>query len=270
MANYLQRIVRRLNARPRGSAEPIAPPPLPTGRPDRRSIMDHAFEFVAKSDLDGCYMEFGCYQGASFTRAYEAYHRWLALAETKNWRMSRQRMFAFDSFCGLPDLKSEDQLTGYEVFAESQYACSQDDFRARLQTAGVDLDLVRCVEGFYDSLTGETKTHLDLPLAAVIHIDCDLYSSARDVLRFVEDRVQDGTIMLFDDYYCYRGNPQFGVRRAFEQWLKQTGIQATVYFNYSWAGCSFILNRLTKTPLDGRIKDAEALLQQAMSEEGPA
>ncbi len=38
---------------------------------------------------------------------------------------------------------------------------------------------------------------------AFIHIDCDLYSSTVDILENVADRLQVGTIILFDEYFNY-------------------------------------------------------------------
>lgn len=40
---------------------------------------------------------------------------------------------------------------------------------------------------------------------SLLHIDCDLYNSTRDVLRGLEDRIRPGTIILFDEYFNYPG-----------------------------------------------------------------
>lgn len=214
-------------------------------RPTRQTIMYMAYEFVAKSNLDGCYAEFGCFQGDSMIRAYEAYQYWLARANEKKWSLGQHPMFVFDSFAGLPELTGDDQLTDYGVFEEGQYACSEANVRQRLADAGVDLSIVKTVPGFYeDSLTPTLKSELDFPKPAIVHIDCDLRSSASTVLHWLTDSVQDGALFLFDDYFCFRGNPQHGVRRAFEDWLKETGFVATHYLNYSWAGSAFIINKL--------------------------
>jgi len=41
--------------------------------------------------------------------------------------------------------------------------------------------------------------------ASFVHIDCDLYSSTRSVLRNLNDRLVSGTIIVFDEYYNYPG-----------------------------------------------------------------
>lgn len=53
---------------------------------------------------------------------------------------------------------------------------------------------------------------------SIIHVDCDLYSSAKTVLEFVKPLLVDGTIIIFDDWYCFRGNPNLGEQRAFNEW----------------------------------------------------
>ena len=35
-------------------------------------------------------------------------------------------------------------------------------------------------------------------------VDCDLYQSTVPVLAFLADLLQDGTVVLFDDWYCFR------------------------------------------------------------------
>lgn len=79
--------------------------------------------------------------------------------------------------------------------------------------------------------------------AAVVHIDCDLYSSARDVLQFVEPHLVEGSLILFDDWFCYRGRRDKGVRGAFEKWLMTSGWAAEEYFRYDWPCICFIMVR---------------------------
>lgn len=214
------------------------------GRVDRDRAMDHAFEFAARSGLDGHYLEFGCYDGASFVRAYRAYHRWLGEPAVKGRRMTRRTLYAFDSFAGLPALEPADRMPGYDPFREGEYACSRADFLARLDAAGVDRDLVTVVEGPYAETLGPGAAGDRVPgPALVVHVDCDLYSSAVPVLRFLTPRVQDGTVLLLDDFLCYRGHPGHGVQRAFREWIVREPIDAQPYFGYGWAGTAWILSR---------------------------
>lgn len=58
-----------------------------------------------------------------------------------------------------------------------------------------------------------------LTKASVIYIDCDLYESARCALKFINDLVVDGTIVVLDDYFRHKCSPNYGIRRAWEEFL---------------------------------------------------
>ena len=45
----------------------------------------------------------------------------------------------------------------------------------------------------------------DASSVAMVHIDCDLYSSTRTVLNLLAPRIQSGTIIIFDEYFNFIG-----------------------------------------------------------------
>jgi len=38
---------------------------------------------------------------------------------------------------------------------------------------------------------------------AFLHIDSDLYSSAKSILQWLDERIVEGTVILFDEYFNY-------------------------------------------------------------------
>ncbi len=81
--------------------------------------------------------------------------------------------------------------------------------------------------------------------AALIHIDCDLYQSTKEVLgRLYEmDVFQDGCIILFDDYNCFKASPHAGERLAFREFLEGQGrFESTPFFTYGYNGAAFFLH----------------------------
>src|SRR3989442_413196 len=55
----------------------------------------------------------------------------------------------------------------------------------------------------------------------VVHIDCDLYESARVVLGWLEPVLATGSVLIFDDWFSFENEPdpdQHGERRAFGEW----------------------------------------------------
>ena len=76
------------------------------------------------------------------------------------------------------------------------------------------------VKGFYkNTLNQELIDKLNPTKAAVIYVDCDLYSSTVDVLKFIKHFLQPGTILIFDDWNCFYGDKNRGQKKAFYEFL---------------------------------------------------
>ena len=175
-------------------------------RDGRQPYFDMAFKTIRSMQLRGDYLEFGVYAGTSFI---------LAASSAAKHGLETMRYFAFDSFEGLPEAEGE-------IFNRGDFRCSEQNFTQMITKAGVPLGKIVKVKGWYnESLTKDTKEKYRLDRAAIVHIDCDLYSSTRDVLAFVQDIVQIGTILIFDDWYVFRNeesSEDFGEERAFREW----------------------------------------------------
>ena len=208
---------------------------------NRPEALDKAFEFIYKSETDGLYLEFGVFQGISLARALRSNTAW----QKKTGRKHVARFIGFDSFQGLPQFEAGDMLSNYGVFEEGQFAdTSPATVYATLEREQVTSEGVALVPGFFsESLPAEhTQSIVGNGPVSIIHIDCDLYSSARDCLDFLSGKIADGAVMLFDDWYCYRGRPDSGVHKAFNEWLESAPYLASDYFSYGWAGRAFIIN----------------------------
>lgn len=208
---------------------------------DRLGALKKAFEFVYKSEVNGVFAEFGVYQGMSFSRALKVNETW----QQKTKRNHIVNFVGFDSFEGLPTFTKEDFLETYEVFKEGQFSeTSVDKVLELLKGEGCATENVHLIPGLFSETLEAPKT-LDIfnnQKVAIAHIDCDLYSSAVDCLNFLETRFHDGAVLLFDDWFCYRGRSDRGVHKATLEWLAQSQFKVSEYFNYSWAGKAFIVN----------------------------
>lgn len=206
---------------------------------DRVSGMRTAFEFVFKSDIYGDYWEFGVAKGHSLFRAWE---NWREFSISMD-RMHEMRFVAFDSFTGIPILKPEDKLTAYEIFQPGQYAHSRADVANWLISKKVNPSRFTFIEGVYEESLSRSDTIATLKgaQAAIVHIDCDLFSSASVVLDFIGPHLVEGSTLLFDDWFCYRGRRDKGVHGAFRAWLERSNWSAEEYFRYDWCGKCFIM-----------------------------
>jgi O-methyltransferase len=185
---------------------------------DRQPCFEMVFQKVRNMQLRGDYLELGVYKGSSFI---------LAASAAAKYGLHAMRYFAFDSFQGLPEAEGK-------LFAPGDFACSEQTFTRMITKAGVPIDKVVKVKGWYnESLTKGTKEKYKLDRAAVVHIDCDLYSSTKDVLAFIEDIVQVGTIIIFDDWTVFRNEQRpesFGEPKAFNEWPLRDAFE--VFYEY--------------------------------------
>ena len=111
-------------------------------------------------------------------------------------------VIGFDSFKGLP----EDWREG---FPEGTF-----------DTRGTDVFQSKSpynkmlVEGWFE----DTVPGFPFPPLALVHIDCDLYSSTVTALAGITSAVQLGTIFVFDEFQNYEGAEDHEAK-AFDEWL---------------------------------------------------
>ena len=107
-----------------------------------------------------------------------------------------------------------------------------------------NLSDVVTVKGYYDqSLTRETKEKHSLRHAAMVMIDCDLYESTAPVLDFLTDIVNQGTILIFHDWFRFKGSPNCGEQRACREWLKRNPhLELLEYWREGPQAVSFLVN----------------------------
>ena len=134
----------------------------------KQQVMDFA---LSKVQISGMYCEFGVYKGKSVN--YIA-------------RQVSQPVHAFDSFEGLPETWSVRHKKG--LFALDKIPVFEKN--------------VIVHKGWFDdTLPVFIKEFKER--AAFLHIDSDLYSSARSILHWLDERIVEGTIILFDEYFNY-------------------------------------------------------------------
>jgi O-methyltransferase len=202
----------------------------PSAGPVEQTIIYKAAHLIASEKIEGDYLEFGVYSGGSFIYAYHVIKSAFDPEQEPNgpersdedaieikrvWE--KMRFFAFDSFAGLPEPVGIDRRSN--DFVKGKYSCPEEIFRLKIKSAAVPESKVVSVAGLFDETCGpETITKYSMKKAAIIHVDCDLYASARTALEFVQPLLTDGTIIIFDDWYCFRGNPNLGEQKAFNEW----------------------------------------------------
>ena len=212
-------------------------PALPELRVGNSKVFSflRAWQYLAGAGVRGDYLEFGVYEGLGFRLAMRTARK----ALTRDV-LDRPRFFAFDSFRGLPATDAERDA---QVFAQGDYATTRETFERYTRGAARHWDSF-VVEGlFSESLGPELYEHHDLRRAAFVSIDCDLYRSTRDALRFVTPLLQTGTILYFDDWYASSGDMRLGEAGACRDWLAEhPSLELVDYGNVGSMGKLFLAN----------------------------
>jgi O-methyltransferase len=204
---------------------------------EREKAIQKFMDYARSNKLEGDYLEFGLSEGNTFIPAFH-------FSRSMGKNLEKMRFIGFDSFEGLPKIKDRDKK-GFEHFSEGDYKFPYNSFINKLKKKKVDLRRVRLVKGWYnETLNQTTKKFLNLKKAAIVYVDCDLYKSTVPILNFITPLFQEGTILVFDDWFCFRGDPERGEQKAFKEWLqKNPEIIAIEFIRFGWGGNSFILRK---------------------------
>lgn len=125
-------------------------------------------------------------------------------------------IYGFDSFEGLPETWLREDV----YIPKGTFAFKEKD------TLPPVLHNVRLIKGlFKDTLPTFKKTILNDKPIAFLHVDCDIYSSTKDIFDILGTNIVPGTIIVFDEFYNYPGseNHEF---KAFQEFIQKSGKKA--------------------------------------------
>lgn len=128
-----------------------------------------------KAPVEGLVMEFGVASGESMN----------IIAP-----LTDRMVYGFDSFKGLPE--------AWYSYQEGHFACNACNIPTFKHS-----NITLVVGTFQETLPKFIEEHPEN--AALIYIDCDLYSSTKFVLDTLYHRIVPGTVILFDELYGYNG-----------------------------------------------------------------
>lgn len=237
MSQFLRRVARRVL--------PPAAPPLITRliRADARSdTFFRAIEFVNYEGVPGDFFEGGVFGGLSLAL--------IAKGATFDATGMTRRIVGIDTFEGLPPSSETHvrwsagdcaRLAGAHPLAGPGEPASADLVRRLF--AACELEPPILYEGRFADVLPAVVPAVH-PAVALLHVDCDLYESTRDLLNGVAPALQDGTLVLFDDWFHYKGHPDKGEARALAEFLAAHPEWSAVHWTSYGTFCNaFILVR---------------------------
>lgn len=123
------------------------------------------------------------------------------------------RVYGFDSFEGLPEGWSKGN---HESYDKSAFKCDPPETRPNAEL----------VIGWFDQSIPKWIEHHKTQKIKFIHIDCDLYSSTKTILKLLNDHIVSGTIIVFDEMYSWNDPNQYatwetGEYQALKEWVEE-------------------------------------------------
>lgn len=185
-------------------------------------------------EIEGDYLEFGVFTGSSFCHSIRCVKKTLKL----NPKLKDTRFFGFDSFEGFGELAQDDEHPFYvnENFETSYEAVNK---RVKKVAKGMTYKLYK---GFFNETLKEGHEAMGIHKTRILFIDSDTYASSIDALRFCIPTMQEGSIIILDDYFSYRGSEKHGVARAFNEFMEEGNFKTRRMFDYGLGGAVFIIS----------------------------
>lgn len=168
------------------------------------SYWDYLKYCIEQVNAEGCWLEFGVGSGKSLS----------FIARNK----PDSAIYGFDSFEGLPE---DWTFSDTKIYTKNTY--SRHGIPPQLTQKNIQL-----IKGlFHETLPGFCE-RTNKP-AAFVHIDCDLYSSTKQVLDILHScsMLQRGTVILFDEFYNYQNFKNYEYK-AFADFIKESQL------TYKW------------------------------------
>ncbi len=164
-------------------------------------------------DVPGCIVECGTWRGgmiAGISRTFE----------------NQRECFLFDSFEGLPAAQAidGDAAIGWQQDVSSPYY--YDNCKAEVEFAHKAMELAKSkkhqiVKGWFN----ETLPSFDrTQKIALLRLDGDWYESTMTCLENLYDSVEEGGLIIMDDYYHWTG-----CARAVHDFLSKRGLAERIY-----------------------------------------
>ena len=196
-----------------------------------------AMYVTAHDATHGNYLEFGVFTGSSFNFAMKANKK-----IEKIFGKTNCEFIGFDSFKGFGKIKKEDENRS---FGDRIFSVNQEKVLKNIEKCSKGQKM-RIIKGFYeDTIKNKTTQDLNIDKARVVMIDCDLKESARLALEFTKPAIQEGTIILFDDYVFFKGNIEKGEYGAFKDFQKKyPELLFRRIFDYGYGSRAFIAHKI--------------------------
>ena len=173
----------------------------------RKVMIRETVDFIT---LDGLYLEFGVWNGESINYIAQV--------------LPTKIIYGFDCWTGIP----EDWNFNDKSFPKGSWSAGGRPPKPKPN--------VRFISGLFETtLPMFVAEHPNIP-TAFVHIDSDLYASAKTIFKHMGSSFVPGTVILFDEYASNSGEKQ-----AFDEWLEESNLYAVMIRETPIEQVSFVI-----------------------------
>ncbi len=151
---------------------------------------DHLTYALSKISISGQILEFGVHSGSTINYISSLY--------------PDETIFGFDSFEGLPE--------DWNISYNEKFNKHKKGYFSLSSLPKVNKNVI-LIKGFFDASLEPWIKDSTLDQIKFLHIDSDLYSSAKYVLLTLNKFIVPGTIIVFDEFYPWG-------RKRYETWAE--------------------------------------------------
>jgi O-methyltransferase len=169
----------------------IAGEPFTMSSPERTQNVREIVETVLRDGVPGDLVETGVWRGGLC----------IMMKAVLAAMGARRRLYVCDSFRGLPEIRDGVDAP-LKLHENPLLAISVEQVRENFARFGLLDDDVEFVEGWFADTMPVLRGQIgDI---AVLRLDGDYYTSTREVIDPLYDKVSDGGFIIVDDYGCYQ------------------------------------------------------------------
>jgi O-methyltransferase len=181
---------------------------------ERVASLCHAIEYVRQKELSGDVLECGVWRGGSMMAAA------LALIHFKD---TTRRIYLFDTYEGMTPPTSIDKRVGLDLLASEMLASaprshylwgvsSIEEVKTNLSSTGYPQERLHFIKG---PVEHTIPAHAPDQIC-ILRLDTDWYESTRHELVHLYPRLQEGGVLILDDYGWWEGQ-----RRASDEYIRE-------------------------------------------------
>lgn len=203
-------------------------------------VLKLLFWHCAVDQLPGNYIEFGVAHGHSMRAAYLAQKS--AFSKTIGVKKVPRRLIGFDTFS---KFVSNSDLDKHSTWDGDLFNLPLEVIERRFRKHS-NVSFVKCDA----STLANEKTFIAQEefgiegKSAIILFDMDLYAPTLAALRWSKQSLQQGTFLIFDEYFSFAGNSDKGESLAFKEFLLENShIEAREVDTYGAGGKIFVVSK---------------------------